>query len=312
MSKCFYLLMSIVLLATGCTKDFDIDPGEAAPQYVIDGRISNMQGPYYVRVTKTAKIGLDTFVTTLWYHNAEAVNDALVIMTDDRGMADTLSPVDHRDPRYNPIFGGSRGYYGTTRITGIPGHTYHLQVRIGHEVFQSSAYMPATVPVIDSVVFKKDLIADPSGIMGDAVFAYFKEPQHEQNYYLLQLNNIRDSSNDIARGFYADGVVFPFYVFDDKALPPYVEGMEVHTIITDDYRRKRLSPYWVMPWWYPIQVRLSSLTRHTYEYFKALEKQFLVDGNVYQPAPASASGNISGGALGLFWAANVSHKVAPR
>ncbi|NII26083.1 DUF4249 domain-containing protein [Pseudoflavitalea sp. X16] len=309
MNRRFYYLMGILfLLATGCTKDFDIDPGEAAPQYVIEGKISNMRGPHYVRVTKAAnRLGTD-MPPLSGVDNAEAITGALVIIRDDMGMTDTLRPVPQSNRRYNPLYMGDRGYYGTTRLTGIPGHTYYLQVHIGSKVFQASAYMPATAPVIDSVVLKKDPVADPSGQRGDAAFAYFKEPRDELNYYLLQHNIIADSAFEAARVYFSYTSVFPLYVFDDKTLSPYVEGMQLRTIFADNFGNNRMEPYWFTPG-DSLQVRLSSLTRNTYDYLKALEKQFLDDGNVYRPTPASPTGNISGGALGLFWAANVSHKV---
>lgn len=307
MSKYLCFLMSTLLL-TACTKDFDIDPGATLPQYVIEGKISNMRGPHYVRVTKVAN-RLGTNLPPLsGIDNAEAVTGALVIMTDDRGLTDTLRPVPQNHPRYNPLYMGSRGYYGTTRLTGMPGHTYYLQVHVDNKVFQASAYMPATVPAIDSVVLKKDPIADPSGLRGDAAFAYFKEPRDELNYYLLQHNIVADSAYEAARVYFSYTSVFPLYVFDDKTLPPYVEGMQLRTIYADNSGQTRMEPYWIVPG-DSLQVRLSSLTRPTYDYFKALEKQFLDDGNVYRPAPASPAGNFSGGALGLFWAANVSGKV---
>jgi hypothetical protein len=243
--------------------------------------------------------------------NAEAITGAQVIIAEDMGLTDTLRPLHHvdpTDPGYEPAFTAERGYYETTKITGIPGHSYQLRVRIGNEEFQASAYMPPTVPVIDSVLIKKDLIADPTGLMGDAAFAYFKEPGDEANYYMLQLNASHDSAYDHTHVLnYGPTSTFPFYVFDDRTLPAYVQGMEVITILSDDFGHSRFQPYWITG--DPIQVRLSSLTRQTYEYFNALEQQFLNDGNVYKPAPASAAGNISGGALGLFWAANISGKV---
>ena len=168
--------------------------------------------------------------------------------------------------------------------------------------------MPASVPAIDSVLLKKDPVADPSGISGLAAFAYFKEPRDEINYYLLQLNEPFNSGYDQARQYnYEGGSIFPFYVFDDKTLPAYVEGMEVLTLLAYSIS-SRLGPYWIIRG-DSVQVRLSSLTRNTYEYFSALSKQFLDDGNAYKPGPASAVGNISGGALGLFWAANISGMV---
>jgi len=308
-----YFLMGIFFLfAAGCTKDFHIDLGKAKQLYVIDGRISNLQGPYHVRITKGANSLLDPDVSA-GMDVAEAVTGAQVIIADDMGTTDTLRAPDQSDFRYDPAFSADRGYYVTTKITGIPGHTYQLQVSIGDKTFQASAYMPANVPAIDSVVLKKDLVADPSGLLGDVAFAYFKEPQEEINYYSLELSEVRDSLYDKARWIYGTTWIFPFYIFDDKTLPPYINGMEVLALLGGVIRDERVGykPNWIVPY-DPVQVRLSALTRETYEYLKALEKQFLDDGNVYKPAPASAVGNISGGALGLFWATHISSKVVLR
>ena len=244
---------------------------------------------------------------------AEAVTGAQVIIADDMGTTDTLRAPDQSDFRYDPAFSADRGYYETTKISGNPGHAYHLRVLIGSETFQATAYMPASVPAIDSVVLKKDLLADPSGLLGDVAFAYFKEPQDENNYYALQLSSVNDSLYDRARWIYGPTWIFPYYIFDDKTLPPYVNGMEVLALIGGVIRDQRVSykPNWIPPY-DAVQVRLSALPRETYEYLKALEKQFLDDGNVYKPSPASAVGNISGGALGLFWATNISSKVVLR
>jgi hypothetical protein len=59
----------------------------------------------------------------------------------------------------------------------------------------------------------------------------------------------------------------------------------------------------------PIQIRLHSFTKETYDYFNTLYKQLENNGNIYKPTPASAHGNISGGALGLFYATAVSGKL---
>jgi hypothetical protein len=321
--------MSVLLLmATGCTKDYTIHPEGAGQLYVIEGRISNMRGPYYVRVTKSKNSVEEGFADTLsWLERVEAVKDALVIISDDMGIVDTLKPVDSSGGRYGygymngkidsgirPLYDfdhsltASQGYYETKKITGVPGHTYHLQVRIGDETFQASAYMPSP-PDLDSIVTEPDRNMPGA----ENVYAYFKEPQHEENYYLLQLASFYQYPYDAVQygPSFGDHSIFPYYVFDDKALPPYVSHMEIDAIFFDGYSYGGIKPYFVLP---PetFQGRLSSLTRESYEYFAALGKQFLGDGNVYKPVPVSAKGNISGGALGLFWAAGVSYKLVLR
>jgi hypothetical protein len=53
----YYITGIILLIATaGCIKDFKLTPDETAPSYVIEGRISNLGGPYYVRITKSTNL----------------------------------------------------------------------------------------------------------------------------------------------------------------------------------------------------------------------------------------------------------------
>lgn len=164
-------------------------------------------------------------------------------------------------------------------------------------------------PALDSVVTETN-----SNIGGtERAYAYFKEPQHEQNYYLLQLASIYQYPYDVTQYLNTVGYQsrFHYYVFDDKTLPAYVSHMEIDAIATGDIDYGRPTPYLIILQ-EPCQARLSSLTKETYEYFNTIVKQFIDDGNVYKPAPASAKGNISGGALGLFWATSISDKLVLR
>jgi|GEM_PF-4031864 len=96
-TPCF-LATIFFLLSAGCTKDFTINQGTAKPQYVIEGKISNLKGPYYVRITGSASIlGPDT-PRYSGVDNAEAVQGAEVTITDDMGLVDTLKPIDRTTP----------------------------------------------------------------------------------------------------------------------------------------------------------------------------------------------------------------------
>jgi hypothetical protein len=101
---------------------------------------------------------------------------------------------------------------------------------------------------------------------------------------------------------------FDYYVLDDKTMPAYVNGLAVRVLSSDHYPFSDSYPYLMKPN-EPRQVKLSSLTKEAFEYIRVLGKQLRDDGNVYKPVPASLKGNISGNALGFFWAANVSYKL---
>ena len=315
----YYITGIALLIATaGCIKDFKLKDGETAPLYVIEGRISNLGGPYYVRITKsTNRLGLG---------NAEPVKGALVIIADDLGVTDTLIPgkivgnprnyyyydYDTRvidsfmDPPYTYNYSINLGYYETTKLTGQPGHNYHLTVHIGNEEFHASAFMPP-VTTLDSAVIEEATV-DPDGTKGYLPFVWFKEPANENNYYLFQYNSTNDYPYDNPYAHYKYVMYFPYYVLDDKTMPAYVNGLAVRVITSDHYQFSDSYPYLMKPN-EPTQVRLSSLTKEAYEYMNALGKQLADDGNVYKPVPASLKGNISGNALGLFWATHVSYKL---
>src|SRR5687768_15949571 len=171
--------IAFIVATVGCAKDFKIDMGETAPLFVIEGRISNMRGPYYIRITKSTNVlKMDNDVAHR-IDSAEPVMGALVVIADDRGVTDTLIPSKNAGvPRYTyyyrngvidssmgPFFSdyytNDRGYYETTKLTGQPGHNYQLTVRIGNSAFHASAYMPP-VPTLDSAVIKETVV-DPHG-----------------------------------------------------------------------------------------------------------------------------------------------------
>jgi len=319
-------LIIYLISTTGCTKDYNLNLGSPKTVYAIDGRISTMRGPYFVQITKSSNsLGRQGSFPTGLIDTTYAVKGALVVISDDMGVTDTLVPppdyVDEYTYSYQNgkldstfesvsygLYSYSQGYYQTTKIHGIAGHTYHLLIRIGTEEFHSTAYLPP-VAALDSVVLK-DTIVDPDGSRGKLPLTYFKEPQNEKNYYMLQfMHDIREYPYDVTTGsFRYEQLILPYYTVDDKILSPYVNGLAVREIITSQYKYSRGLDYQFPPGM-PIQVLLSSLTRDAYEYFTVIANQFEDDGSVYKPVPASAPGNISGGALGLFWATDVSYKL---
>lgn len=323
--RLIFLTTVLFIVITGCTKEFHIDANTES-FYVIEGRISTLKGPYYVRITKSFSDFKNKNTDDIYKAvEPDPVKDALVIISDDNGVTDTLKPpvqidysrygyswdftdneIDSMLPVLNAYLTYDRGYYQTTKITGVPGHTYKLTVRIDDKEFHASAYMPF-VPALDSVKIT-EVEAVPGGEKGLMPLVYFNEPQQEKNYYFVQHNYIQNFVYDNPALAYSPGLNIP-YVVNDELLPPYVNGLPVRVIKSGhnpccDFYFTYLFPH------HPVQVRLGSITKETYDYFRVLINQLNVEGNVYKPVPASAPGNISGGALGLFYATDISYKLA--
>lgn len=136
-----------------------------------------------------------------------------VSITDNSNQIDTLKLVDFNinEYKYDPTLGyyklrlnesgaildtlflkdpseySKRGFYKTSRLIGIPEHTYYMKIIHNDMIYNSSAYMPP-VPEIDSIgYFKK--ISEKDGNEYFIPLLYFKEPQGIDNYYLIQLND---------------------------------------------------------------------------------------------------------------------------
>jgi hypothetical protein len=324
-------LICMFMLTTGCLKAFDLDHSGAQPLLVVQGRISSLQGPYLVRITRSAnQVNYRTVPGLAGIDSAEAVKDALVIISDDMGVRDTLvRPESVTIRRYHYtydyphfefdsvlqdvntfVYTSDRGYYQTTKIRGIPGHTYYLEVHTGGQKFEASAYMPPVAP-LDSAALK-DTIVDRFGTRAWLPLVWFREPQYEKNYYQLQFNDIAAYPYDYGTNIYDLHHFFRYHLADDRILSANVNGLGIRIPQSSHYLYPPGGVYESVIDSVPhfgYQIKLTSLTKGSFNYFSQVIAQFQDDGNVYKPTSASAKGNISGGALGLFYATDVSYKL---
>src|SRR5688572_23506749 len=90
----YYIAGIAFIIATmGCAKSFNLELEDTPPLYVIEGRVSNMRGPYYIRITKSTNLlKIPNNSTAYGLDSAEPVKRALVVIADDMGVTDTLIP----------------------------------------------------------------------------------------------------------------------------------------------------------------------------------------------------------------------------
>jgi Domain of unknown function (DUF4249) len=317
MRKTFALSLLLVLFY-GCVEDYDLKRDEIEPRLVVEGLITNKQGPYYIRLTESHTGSFDIPSND---NDPVPVKNAKLIISDNVNQIDTLIPVDVNLDEYTldkfgyykliydnlgnivdtlflkdpAAFNYNRGFYKTQHIIGIPGRTYSLKVLSEGKEYQANAFMPS-VPDIDSVGFiKKDPEQGKSPIVTPLL--YFSEPQGIKNYYLIQLND------DISIRSYSTGMLWQFSILSDEFLQPYVNGLNISQGETP-----RSVEYPIYMEGDSIYIALSSLTQNAFEFYKILLQQFKNDGGAYQPSPGSPPTNMSNGALGYFRASSVSVK----
>lgn len=164
--KNIFLIILSLFLVTSCEKEIDLDLEDQSGSIVIEGNITDQDGPYYVKITKSV-----AFTQTNQY---PAIENAIVILNDDFGQSESLQYV-------------GNGFYKTNFIEGISGHTYTLQIITeGKEYFAKS-----TMP--ESVDFE-GLEQDSFMVGGETSYTLlpvFTDPQALGNRYLFSytINN---------------------------------------------------------------------------------------------------------------------------
>lgn len=163
-----------------CQKIINVDLNVAAPCIVIEGQVTNLDGPYTVLISKSGS-----------YFNQPVlppVSGAEVILTDNTGISDTLNEI-------NP------GIYITSTTMGEPGRTYSLSVSEETGLYTALSTMHSAVDIASLYVIKSEDIRFGTGGYTEDKIAFdlhciFKDPS-EKNFYRIKIfrNNIAISGN---------------------------------------------------------------------------------------------------------------------
>lgn len=160
-------LLPLLLLTGACTEIIDLDLNETSPRLVIEGRVSDQPGPYYVKISRTLNFDEP--------NNWPAVSHAGVWITDSEGVTDTLQET-------------VPGLYATSHLQGKPGNTYTLVVEVDGETYTASSAMPPPVPV-DTAYLTESAFMGGDGLLPTVEF---RDPAGVANYYRIAFNRDGD------------------------------------------------------------------------------------------------------------------------
>ena len=158
--KNIFLIILSLFLVTSCEKEIDLDLEDQSGSIVIEGNITDQDGPYYVKITKSV-----AFTQTNQY---PVIENAIVILNDDFGQSEALKYV-------------GNGFYKTNFIEGIPGHTYTLQIIAEGKEYFAKSKMPEAVDF-------EGLEQDSFMVGGETSYTLlpmFTDPQALGNRYLF-------------------------------------------------------------------------------------------------------------------------------
>ncbi|HYG38656.1 MAG TPA: DUF4249 domain-containing protein [Cytophagales bacterium] len=157
----------IAIILSGCVEPIKLSALESEGKLVVEGWITNLPGPYRIRLSRTG-------LYSLGYEGVNAgVLGAKVFIVDDLGKEVELKETDEM-----------AGYYLTDRseIKGEVGRTYKVKIVIGDKVYESKPETLLKPVEIDTAYyeFMEESVFKEKGFY---VYIDFKDPENEENYY---------------------------------------------------------------------------------------------------------------------------------
>lgn len=306
-------IAGLALLLMGCVEEINNDLFTGQPRIVINGIITDDEGPYFVRITKSNNTLTDfnsnqvNGSTTLTRKDGRLIHEpilnAMVTLSDNEGRIDTLqlSMIESFGSEV-PTWGGYGFYETTTDMIGKPGNQYTITVSHEGQTYTAVSTMPTSPPEIDEVGFVKKTLTSGQPEPYSIPTVSFDEPQDEENFYRFaywgfSIGNY-DPANYNLHTLLFDDVI----ITSDEFLTPRVEDLSFDAALVEG---QGFAPAFGDS----TIVYMYGLQEETFDYYDDLQHQLRSDGGAYSPAPASPRSNFSNGALGLWQAASISKKT---
>ncbi len=188
------MAVAAALIVSACTKEIKPNLRTSTPTLVIEGNITNLPGPYTVKLSQSV-IFYDS-------NNVIPVSGGHIRISDNAGNTDSLIEV-------------SPGTYHTTTIAGVPGRTYHLSVYSGGKQYDGYSTMPPPVPVLGVGAFPFN---DPSGSKRIFCYVEFQDPAGVANYYngYMYINGKRQKKINPGNDQGVDGQFQDYFLSTDS------------------------------------------------------------------------------------------------
>lgn len=313
-------LAGLSLLLASCEEVFDVNiPDSMLEGIVFNGVITNENPPYFFLLREPALMSAEDYAY-------EGIEDAVMIVTDlTEGIRDTMQVLypygdyggvfyDFYDyhlkkntrERVNLMYdnGSGRGMYVTTKIYGIEGHSYQLDIYHDGKHYQSDVQKMEPALVITDLKLKYFDFNEKGGRWAPCIS--FTNPSEVDNYYLFRLysRTYKHFSFSRPHSLLGSNTFWEYSILSDE----YLEENVVDFLIDDGENPLGYPPGWDYPMGDSVYVWAHTISKSCYDVFDQMIRQFRSDGGAYTPAPSSVGSNISGGAYGCFRVSAVSEK----
>lgn len=273
-----------------CIDALNVDTEESRNILVVEGAITTLPGPHQVLLSKSAKYG------SIFDGLIEKESGATVWVRDEVGgqvILEESAPGNYFTP---PDFRAEVGKKYTLFVTLANGEKY---------VSTSEEILP--VPPIDTLVtafIQQPSLNEISLETGLEVYVQWQDPADVANFYMWESEGIyilntrpdlheeRDGGgNIIAAPLDCCGRCYVYELDLNTELQVFKDNLtdgnlnsELAIYIPDDGKRFMEK--------YMIAVEQHSLTKEAYQFFDLLKNQLSIEGNIFDPPPATIRGNM--------------------
>jgi hypothetical protein len=278
------LTACLLIVMSGCITPFEPDFKEQPRSVVVQGFISNEEGPYTIQLVRPANYSFSGY--------SIGITKAKVYITDDQGLREDL------------VETAAVGQYKTKNLRGVTGRTYQLHLEIEGKKYQSRPELLRAVRDITQVYSESfeeiSPITRERQLGGWKVYVDTEDPAGKGDYYrwtsvhykrLVSCGSVKDRNGnplyrlfcctacwDIVRCVGIDCINIATDVLVDGKK---IVRQEVATVPVGCLDR------------YYLEVEQQSLSRDAYVYWKTVKQLLQNTGGVFDVAPSSVPGNMS-------------------
>ncbi len=272
----FAIFITVLAFMVACEDPIDLEIDEGPKRLVVEGTISDQEGPYLVKLTETTGY-LDE-------NRNPVINNATIVLIANSGERDTLEEL-------------KSGHYYTTGIQGIVGESYHLEIALsdGSSYYSDPDELLPVSPIDSAYMLTRDRILGGAALPPEEgafpVVDYVNPPTFDYILWKVFIDDVQER----------DGVQVEDDALaqDDSAFvsgrPMYGEPINFSSTV---------------------KLQRWSLTEQAYEYYSTLVAQANNSGTPFDTPPAPIIGNLHNSTdskeivLGFFKASSVSEVEA--
>jgi len=260
----------LVLIMAACVTPYYPNVTRYENLLVVDGQLTNLTGPYKVKLTRSFKY--DT-------HIAVPVTGASIKIIDNTGLEVPLTEI-------------TNGEYSTVDTTfhGIPGKSYKLHIKVDNEIFESDFETIKTPIPIDKFYWEYKP-QDGEGPKRVEIALDTHDPTNKNRYYGWEYDEtwkfqvpIDVNKKPEWKTCYRDNP--SFFLSLSTTIERINDIIDKQKITTIDESTNRLYMR------YTILAKQYSFSEQTYKYIAELKKMNLNQGSLYDVTPYSLYSNI--------------------